>query len=83
MSDEVLPVPAAECKIDPACLKEYGSLHYIPNSGLNYASTGFFGLILIAQIYLGIRYKTWGFVSLLPLLRDLSMHLRPVPGPSA
>lgn len=74
MADQ-LPVPADQCQADPACLKEYGSLHYIPNSGLNYASAGFFGLILIAQIFLGIRYKTWGFVSFFPSQDPLSMHL--------
>jgi hypothetical protein len=76
MADK-LPVPADQCQADPACLKEYGSLHYIPNSGLNYASTGFFVLILIAQIFLGIRHKTWGFVSWLPSRDCLSVHLLP------
>lgn len=70
MADE-LPMPADQCQADPACLKEYGSLHYIPNSGLNYASAGFFAAILVAQIYLGIRHKTWGFVSSLPLLHEV------------
>ncbi|KIX02135.1 uncharacterized protein Z518_08074 [Rhinocladiella mackenziei CBS 650.93] len=62
MSDE-LPLPPDQCEKDAECLEAYGSLHYIPNAPLNYVSVGFFAAILIAQIWLGIRHKTWGFMA--------------------
>jgi hypothetical protein len=64
MSDEIqLPMPEAECRLDKACLDEYGSVHYLPSMFGNALFLGIFGLVLLLQIWpLGIRYKTWGYM---------------------
>lgn len=51
------------CLQDVECLKEYGSLHYIPSTAGNAVYLGIFGAAIIANLYLGIRYKTWGYMA--------------------
>ncbi len=43
------------------CDLTLASLTYVPNLAGNALYLAFFALFLIAQTFLGIRYKTWGF----------------------
>lgn len=61
MSDGAIVPPG--CIDDIECLKEYGSVHYIPSTAGNALFLGIFGAALIAQLYLGIRHKTWGYMA--------------------
>jgi hypothetical protein len=64
MSDGIqLPMPEAECRLDKACLDEFGSVHYLPSMFGNALFLGIFGTVLILQIWLGIRHKTWGYMA--------------------
>lgn len=51
------------CTIETCSVKEYGQIAYIPTLPGNAAYLGIFGILLIAQSFLGIRYKTWGFLA--------------------
>lgn len=55
-------MPADECRITPECFDAYASVHYIPSMFGNALFAGIFGAVLLAQIGLGIRYKTWGYM---------------------
>ena len=55
-------MPEAECRLDHECLDIYGSVHYLPNLLGNYLFLGIFGAVLVSQIGLGIRFKTWGYM---------------------
>jgi hypothetical protein len=60
MSDPIIP---PGCKHDVACLRENGELHYIPTLAGNAIYLSIFVLALLAQLLLGIRYRTLGFMS--------------------
>jgi hypothetical protein len=60
--DQQLPMPADECRKDQACLDAYASVHYLPSIFGNALFLGIFGLVLITQVYFGIRKKTWGYM---------------------
>jgi hypothetical protein len=45
-----------------ACTLEETWLGYVPNLGGNAFFIGLFGLAVLVQLGLGIRYKTWGFL---------------------
>lgn len=45
------------------CSLDKAFLGYAPNLGGNAFFVGLFGLILLLQIGLGIRYRTWGFLA--------------------
>ncbi|MCJ1422614.1 hypothetical protein MMC29_000494 [Sticta canariensis] len=44
------------------CPKDFQQIGYIPNLAGNVFYLALFALILIAQIFFGIRYRTWGFL---------------------
>lgn len=44
------------------CDLSLGELQYLPNVWANAIFVGIFGLLLPVQIFLGIKYKTWGFM---------------------
>ena len=44
------------------CPLEYAFVHYDPSLAGNAFFAGLFGLLLLGQIGLGIRYKTWSFM---------------------
>ena len=44
------------------CPKAFQQIDYVPNLAGNVLYLALFALILIAQIFLGIRYRTWGFL---------------------
>jgi hypothetical protein len=48
------------CTLD-TCPLECGQLEYRPNFAGNVTYTAIFGIILVAQLALGISYRTWGF----------------------
>ncbi|KIW23368.1 uncharacterized protein PV07_11575 [Cladophialophora immunda] len=52
----------ANCTIETCSVKEYGQIEYIPTLVGNAIYTGIFGLLLLLQLFLGIRYRTWGFM---------------------
>lgn len=56
-------MPEAECRLDKACLDAYGSVHYLPNLFGNYLFLGIFAAVMLGQIGLGVRYKTWGYLA--------------------
>lgn len=47
------------------CDLTLGQLDYIPNLAGNTLYAALFGLFIIAQIGLGVRYKTWGYMTAL------------------
>lgn len=49
------------CTLETCCLAQ-SSFLYIPDFGGNLFFTIWFAILLIPQLYLGIRYKTWGFM---------------------
>ncbi|KAK5679175.1 phospholipid-translocating ATPase rsb1 [Elasticomyces elasticus] len=50
------------CTLETCCLAQ-SSFLYIPSYGGNIFFAIWFGLMILPQIGLGIRYKTWGFMS--------------------
>jgi hypothetical protein len=44
------------------CDLSLGQLQYLPNVWANAIFVGIFGAFIPAQIFLGIKYQTWGFV---------------------
>lgn len=51
------------CKsVSPECPVEGTLYGYAPNLGANAFFAAFFGLALVLQLYLGIRYKTWTYM---------------------
>jgi len=49
--------------ISPECPVEDTIYGYIPNLAANTFFAGFFGIALIAQLYFGIRHKTWTYMT--------------------
>lgn len=49
------------CTID-VCSLEYANFTYIPSLGGNIAYATIFGLLLVAQLFMGIRSRTWTFL---------------------
>lgn len=64
-----VPPPAPELcvEVGPLCPVEGTLYGYYPSIGANAFFAAFFGLCLIAQIGLGIRYKTWTYMVSRPL----------------
>jgi hypothetical protein len=50
------------CTYATCSVKEYGQLQYIPSLAGNALYLAIFGLFLVAQLFLGIRYRTWGYL---------------------
>ncbi|CAN9391610.1 unnamed protein product [Alternaria alternata] len=55
------PAPDFCTKVTPECPVEGTIYGYYPSLGWNTAYLSFFGLALVIQIILGIRYKTWSY----------------------
>lgn len=51
----------SDCTLD-ICGIEYSIFTYQPSLAANAFLAGLFGLVLLAQTYLGIRWKAWGFM---------------------
>lgn len=52
----------SECTIS-TCPASFRQIEYTPSLGGNSFYLAIFALVLVAQLFLGIRYKTWGFVA--------------------
>lgn len=55
------PLPPNTCTV-ATCPLTCAQIRYLPTLGGNAVYAAGFGLLLIAQIGLGIKYKTWGFM---------------------
>jgi hypothetical protein len=53
---------AADCTKETCCLAQGASFLYLPAFGPNLFFTIFFGVFIIPQIFLGVKYKTWGYM---------------------
>lgn len=51
----------ANCTVE-TCPLSCAQVEYLPTLAGNAVHAAIFGLLLVAQIGLGIRYKTWGFM---------------------
>ncbi|KFZ16532.1 hypothetical protein V502_05047 [Pseudogymnoascus sp. VKM F-4520 (FW-2644)] len=50
------------CTIETCSLK-YANFEYIPNLAGNIIFLAIFGILLVPQIFFGIKYKTWGYMA--------------------
>lgn len=57
------PIIPPGCAQNTECLEEFGQIDYIPTLPGNALFLGIFALALIAQVFLGIRHRTWGYMS--------------------
>jgi hypothetical protein len=55
-------IPGNLCTIS-ICSLDYAQIEYVPTFAGNLIYIIVFGVLFIAQCYLGIRHKTWGFFS--------------------
>ncbi|KAF9699448.1 hypothetical protein EKO04_002093 [Ascochyta lentis] len=55
------PAPGFCTQVTPECPVEGTIYGYYPSIGWNSAFAGFFGLALLINVFLGIRYRTWSF----------------------
>ncbi|KAH8697445.1 sphingoid long-chain base transporter [Talaromyces proteolyticus] len=53
---------SSQCTLE-TCPLTYAHLTYLPNAAGNGLLLAIFGLLIPAQIYMGIRYRTWGFMA--------------------
>ncbi|KAF2144367.1 uncharacterized protein K452DRAFT_222702 [Aplosporella prunicola CBS 121167] len=53
--------PETDCKLG-TCPLELAQYTYVPSLAGNAVFAALFGLILLAQLGFGVRYKTWGFL---------------------
>jgi len=53
--------PEMYCNIT-LCPLVLGQVEYIPTLAGNALYAAIFGILLVAQLFFGIRYKTWGFM---------------------
>jgi hypothetical protein len=60
-SNITCPFDISTCTVT-TCPIECGQVVYIPTLSGNAAYAGIFGAILVAQLGLGILYRTWGFL---------------------
>ncbi|CAH0047782.1 unnamed protein product [Clonostachys solani] len=54
--------PSANCTID-LCPIEWSLFRYRPSLAANSVFLALFGLALLVHVYLGIRWRTWGFLT--------------------
>jgi hypothetical protein len=50
------------CTYETCSVKEWGQIQYIPSLPGNAFYAAVFGLLLICQTFLGVKYRTWGFL---------------------
>jgi hypothetical protein len=53
---------ASLCTLD-TCSLIYANFNYIPNLAGNIVYLAVFGLLIVPQLYFGIRYRTWGYMA--------------------
>ncbi len=63
MSNTTTTFDPSTCTLETCSVKEYGQIQYIPTLAGNALYCGIFGLGLVLQLLLGIRYKTWGYLA--------------------
>lgn len=51
------------CTYQTCCISEQGQIGYLPTIPGNAVYAGCFAILLLAQLFLGIKYKTWSFVT--------------------
>src|ERR1700761_7880325 len=51
------------CTVQTCSVKEYGQIQYIPTLAGNAIYAGIFAVLLVSQLVLGVRYKTWGYLA--------------------
>src|SRR5213080_3247161 len=51
------------CTYQTCPIEDYGQIRYIPSLAGNVFYVALFGLFLFVQIFLGVRYRTWGFLA--------------------
>ena len=55
-------IPSDQCTLQTCCLDQQGSVRYLPSVAGNVIYLAIFAILLTAQFFFGIRYKTWGFM---------------------
>jgi hypothetical protein len=45
------------------CPIQWANVEYVPSMAGNATYLSIFAVLLVAQLYLGIRYRTWGFLA--------------------
>ena len=50
------------CTYETCSVEDYGQIRYIPSLAGNAFYVALFALFLIVQLFLGVRYRTWGFL---------------------
>lgn len=61
VAPSILAAPGLYCTLS-TCPLELANVSYVPNLAGNILFTSIFGLFLAVQLFLGIRYRTWGFL---------------------
>jgi len=61
MSKLDLPVPIEQCTL-ALCPVEYARIPYVPNLPGNVLYLSIFAISLLANLVLGIRHRTWGYM---------------------
>lgn len=51
------------CTLETCCLAQGAAFNYIPSLGGNIFFAVFFGVFIIPNVWLGIKYKTWGYMA--------------------
>ena len=50
------------CTLETCCLAQGAAFTYIPSFGGNIFFIAFFGAFIVPNLFLGIKYKTWGYM---------------------
>ncbi|KFY72777.1 hypothetical protein V499_07112 [Pseudogymnoascus sp. VKM F-103] len=53
---------AEQCTIE-TCSLAYANFEYIPNLAGNIIFLAIFGVLIVPQIFFGVKYKTWGYMA--------------------
>ena len=57
----ILP-DSSTCTVE-TCSLRYANFLYVPNLPGNIIFLAIFGVLLVPQIFFGIKYKTWGYMA--------------------
>ena len=80
-------IPVDDCTLSTCPLSE-AQLDYVPSLGGNALYLGILAICLIAQLVLGIKYRTWGFLvamvgglilEIIGYAARIQMHYNPFP----